>query len=87
MRGRIADYRGIDRWTPLNLMSTVGAVLTGLSILPFVWNVAISLRKGELAFHHLPEIHSERPVFDLRHGLGHPEAGDSTDPQTKPERG
>jgi cytochrome c oxidase subunit I len=109
MPRRIADYSGIDRWTPLNLISTVGAVLTGLSILPFVWNVFVSLRKGQVAgddpwegnslewattsppphhnFHHLPEIHSERPVFDLRHGLDHPEAGDHTDPQTKPERG
>ena len=109
MPRRMADYSGIDRWTPLNLMSTVGAVLTGLSILPYVWNVIVSLRKGEVAgddpwegnslewattsppphhnFHHLPEIHSERPVFDLRHGLDHPEAGDHTDPQTAPERG
>ena len=38
-------------------------------------------------FHHLPEIHSERPVFDLRHGLDHPETGSHTDPQTAPERG
>jgi hypothetical protein len=49
MPRRIADYRGIDRWTPLNLMSTVGAVLTALSILPFVRNVAMSLRKGQVA--------------------------------------
>jgi cytochrome c oxidase subunit 1 len=109
MPRRIADYSGIDRWTPLNLISTVGAALTGLSILPFVWNVFVSLRKGAVAgddpwqgnslewattspppqhnFHHLPEIHSERPVFDLRHGLDHPEAGSHTDPQTAPERG
>jgi cytochrome c oxidase subunit 1 len=109
MPRRIADYSGIDRWTPLNLVSTVGAALTALSILPFVWNVFVSLRKGQLAgddpwggnslewatssppphhnFHHLPEIHSERPVFDLRHGLDHPEAGGHTDPQTAPERG
>jgi cytochrome c oxidase subunit I+III len=109
MPRRIADYSGIDRWTPLNLISTVGAVLTALSILPFVWNVFVSLRKGQVAgddpwggnslewatssppphhnFHHLPEIHSERPVFDLRHGLDHPETGSHTDPQTAPERG
>jgi hypothetical protein len=106
MPRRIADYSGIDRWTPLNLLSTVGAVLTGLSILPFVWNVVVSLRKGRATgddpwegnslewattsppphhnFHHLPEIRSERPVFDLRHGLDHPEAGGHTDPQTSP---
>jgi hypothetical protein len=83
-----------------------GAALTALSILPFVWNVLVSLRKGRVAgddpwegnslewatssppphhnFHHLPEIHSERPVFDLRHGLDHPETGSHTDPQTAP---
>ena len=61
MPRRIADYSGIDRWTPLNLMSTVGAVLTGLSILPFVWNVAMSLRKGELAGDHTdPQTKPER---------------------------
>ena len=91
-------------------MSTLGAALTGLSILPFVWNVFVSLRKGQAAGddpwegnslewattstptppqlpHHLPEIHSERPVFALRHGLDHPETGGHTDPQTAPERG
>jgi heme/copper-type cytochrome/quinol oxidase subunit 1 len=38
-------------------------------------------------FHELPEIHSERPVYDRRRGLGHPETAGHTDPQTKPHRG
>jgi len=38
-------------------------------------------------FHELPEIHSERPVFDLRHGLGHADAGAATDPEREPDRG
>jgi cytochrome c oxidase subunit I len=38
-------------------------------------------------FLQLPEVHSERPVYDLRLGLAHPETGEHTDPQTKPERG
>jgi hypothetical protein len=35
----------------------------------------------------LPEVHSERPVYDHRRGLAQPETGAHTDPQTKPERG
>jgi cytochrome c oxidase subunit I len=35
----------------------------------------------------LPSSSSERPVYDLRRGLGHPETGAHTDPQTKPGRG
>ncbi|HEX8857732.1 MAG TPA: cytochrome c oxidase subunit I [Actinomycetes bacterium] len=38
-------------------------------------------------FRALPEVHSERPVYDLRRGLEHPETGEHTDPQTKPHRG
>ena len=32
-------------------------------------------------FHGIPEIHSERPAFDLRHSLDHPGAGEATDPE------
>ncbi len=60
-------------------------------MLPFLWNVFVTLRNGEPAgddpwegntlewatssppppynFDRLPEIRSERPVFDARHGL------------------
>ena len=60
------------------------------SMIPFLWNVFISLRSGKIAgddpweantlewatssppppynFDRLPEIRSERPLFDLRHG-------------------
>ena len=92
MPRRIANYY-IESWGGLNLMSTVGAFLVGVSTLPFLWNVFVSLRRGRPApadpwegnslewatssppphhnFHELPEIHSERPVFDLRHaGVG-----------------
>ncbi len=92
MPRRIANYY-IESWGGLNLMSTVGAFLVGVSTLPFLWNVFVSLRSGRPApadpwegnslewatssppphhnFHELPEIHSERPVFDLRHaGVG-----------------
>jgi cytochrome c oxidase subunit I len=38
-------------------------------------------------FHWLPEVRSERPMYDHRRGLAHPETAEHTDPQTKPERG
>ena len=42
MPRRIADYRVIDGWTFLNQVSTVGAFLLGVSMLPFLWNVWVS---------------------------------------------
>ena len=83
--------------------------LTALSIVPFVWNVFVSLRKGQVAgddpwggnslewatssppphhnFHHLPEVRSERPAFDRRHGPAFAGAGAATDPERDPDRG
>jgi cytochrome c oxidase subunit 1 len=37
-------------------------------------------------FHRLPEVHSERPVYDQRRGLAAPETGEHIDPRNKPER-
>jgi len=90
MPRRIADYASDAGWNELNLAATVGGFLIAASILPFLWNVFVSLRSGKPAgddpwegntlewatssppppynFDHLPEIRSERPVFDLRHG-------------------
>jgi cytochrome c oxidase subunit 1 len=101
MPRRIADYQ-IDRWEPANLASSVGALLTGISVLFFLWNFAVSIRRGAPAgddpwegnslewvttsppphhnFHHLPEIHSERPAFDHRHRDNPAFAGAHTDP-------
>jgi cytochrome c oxidase subunit 1 len=93
MPRRIADYAD-PSWTDWNLLATVGGFLIAASMLPFLWNVFVSLRNGKVAgddpwegntlewatssppppynFDRLPEIHSERPVFDARHGLvGH----------------
>jgi cytochrome c oxidase subunit I len=45
MPRRIADYQ-IERWEPANLASTIGAVLTGVSVLFFLWNFVVSIRRG-----------------------------------------
>ncbi len=93
MPRRIADYAN-SGWTDLNLLATIGSFTIAVSMLPFIWNVFVSLRSGKIAgdnpweantlewatssppppynFDHLPEIRSERPLFDLRHGkTGH----------------
>jgi cytochrome c oxidase subunit 1 len=90
MPRRIADYSSASGWNELNLAATIGGFVIAFSLLPFLWNVLVSLRNGKLAgddpweantlewvttspppaynFDHLPEIRSERPVFDARHG-------------------
>ncbi len=97
MPRRIADYSPMAGWNDLNLAATIGSILVGVSVLPFLWNVFVSLRSGERVgddpwegntlewattsppppynFDRLPEIRSERPVFDQRHGLTGPAAG------------
>jgi cytochrome c oxidase subunit 1 len=106
MPRRIADY-DIQRWSSANQASTAGSYLMAVSVLIFLWNVVISLRRGQPAgddpwegnslewvttsppphhnFHHLPEVHSERPAFDQRHELEL--AGADTDPERNPDRG
>jgi cytochrome c oxidase subunit 1 len=90
MPRRIADYASNVGWNDLNLAATIGGFTIASSMIPFLWNVAISLRSGRIAgddpweantlewattsppppynFDHLPEIRSERPLFDVRHG-------------------
>jgi cytochrome c oxidase subunit 1 len=48
MPRRIADYQ-IDRWQPANAVSTAGAFLTGVSVLLFLWNFLVSVRRGQEA--------------------------------------
>jgi cytochrome c oxidase subunit 1 len=91
MPRRIADYRPDLGWNGLNLLSTIGAFLVAAGMVPFLYNVVVSLRRGRPAgpdpwegnslewvtssppphhnFHQIPPIISERPAFDLRHGL------------------
>ncbi len=90
---RIIDYSPNPGWTELNLLSTIGAFTIALSILPFLWNVFITLRGPRNApddpwdantlewattsppppynFDTLIPVRSERPLFDLKHGLTH----------------
>jgi cytochrome c oxidase subunit 1 len=42
---RIVDYAPNPGWTELNFLSTIGAFLIGISVLPFLWNVFITLRQ------------------------------------------
>ena len=46
MQRRIADYLPEEGFTLLNQVSTVGAFLLGVSMLPFLWNVYHSLTAG-----------------------------------------
>ena len=97
MPRRIADYSPTAGWNDMNLAATIGSMVVAVSVLPFLWNVFISLRSGERVgddpweantlewattsppppynFDRLPEIRSERPIFDERHGHAAPAAG------------
>jgi len=46
---RVADYRPEDGFTFLNMLSTAGAGLLAISTLPFLWNLWVSMRRGEPA--------------------------------------
>jgi cytochrome c oxidase subunit 1 len=48
MPRRYADYLPTDGFTTLNTVSTIGAFILGLSVLPFIWNVLRSYRYGEV---------------------------------------
>jgi cytochrome c oxidase subunit 1 len=47
MPRRTASYLEGDGFATLNLVSSIGAALLGLSTLPFLWNVWITLRRGQ----------------------------------------
>ena len=47
MPRRYADYLPTDGFTTLNVVSTIGAFILGVSMIPFAWNVFKSWRYGE----------------------------------------
>jgi len=52
MMRRISDptvYEHLRQLQPLNILATWGAFGLGLTLLPFLWNVVVSLRKGAIA--------------------------------------
>jgi cytochrome c oxidase subunit I len=49
MPRRVYTYPNLPGWGTLNLISTIGAFILGLSVLAFVWNMIISLRNGQIA--------------------------------------
>jgi cytochrome c oxidase subunit I len=49
MPRRVYTYPDVPGWAALNMVSTVGAVVMGISVLVFVANVLWSLRRGALA--------------------------------------
>jgi cytochrome c oxidase subunit 1 len=49
MPRRIQTYTAADGWGALNLTSTIGAALLGISTFPFLWNVWRSYRHGPVA--------------------------------------
>ncbi|HEY7024614.1 MAG TPA: cytochrome c oxidase subunit I [Candidatus Limnocylindrales bacterium] len=46
---RIVDYAPNPGWTELNFTSTIGAFIIAISMLPFLWNVFITLRQPRTA--------------------------------------
>jgi cytochrome c oxidase subunit I len=47
MPRRIADYSPTAGWTMWNLVSTAGAFVIAISVLPFLWNVVATFINGE----------------------------------------
>jgi cytochrome c oxidase subunit 1 len=48
MPRRYIDYLPSDGFTTLNTISTIGALVLGASLLPFIWNMYHSYRYGEI---------------------------------------
>ncbi len=49
MPRRVQSYLEEDGFGTLNLVSTIGAFILGISVLPFFWNVWRSLKRGPIA--------------------------------------
>ena len=49
MPRRIADYSATAGWNDLNLLATIGGFTIAAAMLPFLWNIFVTLRGGEPA--------------------------------------
>jgi cytochrome c oxidase subunit 1 len=49
MPRRVPDYKAADGFTTLNTISSIGALVLGLSTLPFMYNAWTSFKRGERA--------------------------------------
>ncbi len=49
MPRRIADFNAADGFTTLNTISSIGAFVLGASTLPFIYNLVVSYRRGQIA--------------------------------------
>jgi cytochrome c oxidase subunit I len=49
MPRRVFTYPALPGWETMNMLSTIGAYLLGISVLVFIWNLWISLRHGAVA--------------------------------------
>ncbi len=49
MPRRVFTYPDLPGWAAMNLISSIGAFLLGISVLLFVWNIFESLANGEVA--------------------------------------
>ena len=49
MTRRVYTYPNLPGWGDLNMISTIGAVIMGISSVIFIWNIMYSRRHGEVA--------------------------------------
>ncbi len=49
MPRRIFTYPALPGWGIMNLISTIGAFVLGISVVVFLWNLYVSFQRGELA--------------------------------------
>jgi cytochrome c oxidase subunit 1/cytochrome c oxidase subunit I+III len=49
MPRRVFTYPNLPGWGTMNMISTVGAFVMGVSVLVFAWNILVSLMRGEIA--------------------------------------
>jgi heme/copper-type cytochrome/quinol oxidase subunit 1 len=45
----VFTYPDLPGWGAMNMISTIGAFVLGVSVLVFVWNILVSLRSGQSA--------------------------------------